>query len=74
MFKIYGIYLLSMFSSLCNFFFTHQATDILLQHGACVNVQDAVFFTPLHIATYNDHEQASCLQYVDHFCILNYHK
>ena len=31
--------------------------DILLQHGANVNVQDAVFFTPLHIAAYYGHEQ-----------------
>lgn len=37
-----------------------QAADILLQHGAYVNVQDAVFFTPLHIASYNDHEQVRC--------------
>lgn len=35
----------------------HQATDILLQHGANVNVQDAVFFTPLHIAACYGHEQ-----------------
>lgn len=34
-----------------------QAADILLQHGAYVNVQDAVFFTPLHIACYYGHEQ-----------------
>lgn len=37
----------------------HQAADILLQHGASVNVQDAVFFTPLHIASYNGHEQVN---------------
>lgn len=42
-------------------FFPHKATDILLQHGANVNVQDAVFFTPLHIAAYNGHEQVVCL-------------
>lgn len=36
-----------------------QAVDILLQHGAYVNVQDAVFFTPLHIAAYYGHEQVS---------------
>lgn len=45
--------------------FPHQAADILLQHGAYVNVQDAVFFTPLHIASYNGHEQ------VNRFCVLN---
>lgn len=32
---------------------------MLLQHGANVNVQDAVFFTPLHIAAYYGHEQVS---------------
>lgn len=42
-----------MFGRLCPF----QAADILLQHGACVNVQDALFFTPLHIASYYGHEQ-----------------
>lgn len=26
-----------------------------------MNVQDAVFFTPLHIAAYNGHEQVVCL-------------
>jgi hypothetical protein len=31
--------------------------EVLLQHGANVNVQDAVFFTPLHIAAYYGHEQ-----------------
>lgn len=36
-----------------------QAVDILLQHGAYVNVQDAVFFTPLHIAAYYGHEQVT---------------
>lgn len=36
-----------------------QAVDILLQHGAYVNVQDAVFFTPLHIAAYHGHEQVT---------------
>lgn len=34
-----------------------KAVDILLQHGAYVNIQDAVFFTPLHIAAYFGHEQ-----------------
>ncbi|NWY73922.1 TNI3K kinase, partial [Erithacus rubecula] len=37
------------------------AVDILLQHGASVNVQDAVFFTPLHIAAYCGHEQVTHL-------------
>lgn len=37
--------------------FLVQAADVLLQHGANVNVQDAVFFTPLHIAAYYGHEQ-----------------
>ncbi|TWW57818.1 Serine/threonine-protein kinase TNNI3K [Takifugu flavidus] len=37
------------------------ATDILLQHGANVNVQDAVFFTPLHIASCYGHEQIAKL-------------
>lgn len=41
--------------------FSHQAADILLQHGAYVNVQDAVFFTPLHIASYNGHGQVHLL-------------
>lgn len=36
-----------------------QAVDLLLQHGAYVNVQDAVFFTPLHIAAYYGHEQVT---------------
>lgn len=38
-------------------FVLFQAVEILLQHGAYVNVQDAVFFTPLHIAAYYGHEQ-----------------
>lgn len=38
-----------------------MAADILLQHGANVNVQDAVFFTPLHIASYYGHEQVTRL-------------
>lgn len=46
--------------SLC-FHYGRQATDILLQHGANVNVQDAVFFTPLHIASCYGHEQANTL-------------
>lgn len=46
--------------SLC-FHFGHQATDILLQHGANVNVQDAVFFTPLHIASCYGHEQVNAI-------------
>lgn len=46
--------------SLC-FHFGHQATDILLQHGANVNVQDAVFFTPLHIASCYGHEQVNTI-------------
>lgn len=37
--------------------FVVQAADVLLQHGANVNIQDAVFFTPLHIAAYYGHEQ-----------------
>ncbi len=52
------------FNCFCTFttchFFPRQAADILLQHGAYVNVQDAVFFTPLHIASYNGHEQVHC--------------
>lgn len=40
-------------------FHLRKATDILLQHGAFVNVQDAVFFTPLHIACYNGNEQVA---------------
>lgn len=43
-----------------HFSFSSQAADILLQHGAYVNVQDAVFFTPLHIACYYGHEQVNC--------------
>ncbi|KAM7047001.1 serine/threonine-protein kinase TNNI3K isoform 3-T3 [Acridotheres tristis] len=39
----------------------YKAVDILLQHGAFVNVQDAVFFTPLHIAAYCGHEQVTQL-------------
>ncbi|KAB0357815.1 hypothetical protein FD754_001971, partial [Muntiacus muntjak] len=38
-----------------------MAADVLLQHGANVNVQDAVFFTPLHIAAYYGHEQVTRL-------------
>lgn len=34
-----------------------QAAEVLLKHGANVNVQDAVFFTPLHISAYYGHEQ-----------------
>uniref|UniRef100_G3VUG8 Serine/threonine-protein kinase TNNI3K n=1 Tax=Sarcophilus harrisii TaxID=9305 RepID=G3VUG8_SARHA len=37
------------------------AAEVLLQHGAYVNVQDAVFFTPLHIAAYYGHEQVTRL-------------
>lgn len=40
-------------------YFSFKVVDILLQHGAYVNVQDAVFFTPLHIAAYFGHEQVS---------------
>ncbi|XP_029393231.1 serine/threonine-protein kinase TNNI3K isoform X5 [Mus pahari] len=36
-----------------------KAVEVLLQHGANVNVQDAVFFTPLHIAAYYGHEQVT---------------
>lgn len=43
------------------FYLGHQATDILLQHGASVNVQDAVFFTPLHIASCYGHEQVNAI-------------
>ncbi|XP_074191050.1 serine/threonine-protein kinase TNNI3K isoform X2 [Rhinolophus sinicus] len=39
----------------------YKAADVLLQHGANVNVQDAVFFTPLHIAAYYGHEQVTRL-------------
>ncbi|XP_062047530.1 serine/threonine-protein kinase TNNI3K isoform X2 [Lepus europaeus] len=39
----------------------YKAADVLLQHGANVNVQDAVFFTPLHIAAYYGHEQITRL-------------
>ncbi|GAB1288263.1 Serine/threonine-protein kinase TNNI3K [Apodemus speciosus] len=35
------------------------AAEVLLQHGANVNVQDAIFFTPLHIAAYYGHEQVT---------------
>ncbi|EPY85670.1 serine/threonine-protein kinase TNNI3K, partial [Camelus ferus] len=38
-----------------------MAADVLLQHGANVNVQDAVFFTPLHIAAHYGHEQVTRL-------------
>lgn len=44
-----------------SFLVSFQAVDILLQHGAYVNVQDAVFFTPLHIAAYYGHEQVNRL-------------
>lgn len=47
-----------------------KATDILLQHGAYVNVQDAVFFTPLHIACYNGNEQVN-RTHISQFQILN---
>lgn len=52
-------------------FFHAQAVDILLQHGAYVNVQDAVFFTPLHIAAYSGHEQVrymNCQQNITNCC------
>ncbi|XP_047644596.1 serine/threonine-protein kinase TNNI3K isoform X3 [Phacochoerus africanus] len=39
----------------------YKAADVLLQHGANVNIQDAVFFTPLHIAAYYGHEQVTRL-------------
>ncbi|XP_007182992.1 serine/threonine-protein kinase TNNI3K isoform X5 [Balaenoptera acutorostrata] len=39
----------------------YKAADVLLQHGANINVQDAVFFTPLHIAAYYGHEQVTRL-------------
>ncbi|KAM5270641.1 serine/threonine-protein kinase TNNI3K isoform 3-T3 [Hipposideros larvatus] len=39
----------------------YKAADVLLQQGANVNVQDAVFFTPLHIAAYYGHEQVTRL-------------
>lgn len=39
--------------------FLIQAADVLLQHGANVNVQDSVFFTPLHIAAHYGREQVS---------------
>ncbi|XP_045333808.1 serine/threonine-protein kinase TNNI3K isoform X4 [Leopardus geoffroyi] len=39
----------------------YKVADVLLQHGANVNVQDAVFFTPLHIAAYYGHEQVTRL-------------
>lgn len=44
-----------------SFSVSFQAVDILLQHGAYVNNQDAVFFTPLHIAAYYGHEQVNQL-------------
>ena len=50
--------------------FTVQAVDILLQHGAYVNVQDAVFFTPLHIAAYYGHEQVNLTFVPLYFCPL----
>ncbi|XP_031824221.1 serine/threonine-protein kinase TNNI3K [Sarcophilus harrisii] len=48
----YSEYLISAFPG---------AAEVLLQHGAYVNVQDAVFFTPLHIAAYYGHEQVTRL-------------
>ncbi|KAI4590847.1 hypothetical protein MJG53_001896 [Ovis ammon polii x Ovis aries] len=41
--------------------FLIQAADVLLQHGANVNVQDSVFFTPLHIAAHYGREQVTRL-------------
>lgn len=60
MFNINSLYLWLMFLITPHHHYDHQATDILLQHGASVNVQDAVFFTPLHIASYNGNEQVKC--------------
>lgn len=58
------------FCCLSSFFsFGRQATDILLQHGANVNVQDAVFFTPLHIASCYGHEQVNAAIFAFHLSL-----
>ncbi|XP_042136124.1 serine/threonine-protein kinase TNNI3K isoform X4 [Peromyscus maniculatus bairdii] len=37
----------------------YKAAEVLLKHGANINAQDAVFFTPLHISAYYGHEQVT---------------